>query len=62
MTLSILLSLLLAAASSPESRIDLVTHNQVQVEAAPARVWLFILDPNSWKAGSKLRHVAGPPH
>jgi len=39
--------------------MDLVTHNQVLIAALPAKIWPYILDPNTWKTGAQLRPSAG---
>jgi len=39
---------------------NLVTHNEISIEAPAVRVWPHILDLNSWKRGPVLVRARGP--
>jgi hypothetical protein len=39
--------------------LEIYAHSSVLMEQAAADIWPFVIDPNSWKQGLKLRHVDG---
>lgn len=49
-----------AFAATPTVTTDLVMHNEIVIEASPAKVWPLVVEPNSWKKGAKLISVGGP--
>ena len=51
--------LLLLPAALAAQPIDLVTHNAVVIDASPAKIWPYIMDPSGWKAGAQLEHLDG---
>jgi len=40
---------------------DLVTHNQIVINAAPGKVWPLVMEPSSWKMGPRMINVRGIP-
>ncbi len=51
-----------ACAATPKTvPTDLVTHNEVVINAAPAKIWPHIVDPNAWKRTGKRVSVDGEP-
>lgn len=64
-TAAVLLGLISALTAQAQGdgneRFDLVTHNSVVIEAAPAAIWPRIVDPSEWKAGAKMVLVEGDP-
>ncbi|MGH8138808.1 MAG: hypothetical protein ACREVV_11530 [Steroidobacteraceae bacterium] len=40
--------------------LDLVTHNEILIEAPAKSVWPRLLDLNAWKKGPELVHAEGP--
>src|SRR5690348_1433023 len=39
--------------------IDLITRNDIVVEATPAQIWPHIVEVSAWKKGAKLLKIAG---
>lgn len=54
--------LLTATNAAAQSRValDLNTHSEVTIDRPAAAIWPLIVDPNSWKQGSKNWHHSGP--
>ena len=54
--------LVMAGSAAAQSRIalDLNTHSEVTIHRPAATIWPLIVDPNSWKQGSKNWHHSGP--
>jgi hypothetical protein len=50
-----------SAQEGKDQFLDLVTHNSVLIEAAPAQIWPKIIDPSEWKAGAQLVLLEGDP-
>lgn len=48
-------------AASPASEVasDLVTHNDVVINATPADIWPRIVEPAAWKMGAEFHSVSG---
>lgn len=38
---------------------DLVTHNDIAIEASPAEIWPQIVEPGAWKTGARLYSISG---
>ena len=49
-----------AFAAPPTVTTDLITHNEILIRASPAKLWPWVVDPNSWKEGPKLISTGGP--
>ena len=46
-------------ASEAPVDLSLVTHNAVTIAAPAERIWLYIVEPDAWKAGAQLVPVEG---
>ena len=44
------------------SRMDIVTRNEIIINATPEEVWPYILHMNKWKKGARLIPIGGSPN
>jgi hypothetical protein len=49
-----------SAAAQARPAMNLNTHSEVVIDRPAATIWPLIVDPTSWKQGTKSWHYAGP--
>ena len=49
-----------SAAAQTRAAMNLNTHSEVVIDRPAAAIWPLIVDPSSWKQGTKSWHHAGP--
>src|SRR5690349_15742204 len=47
-------------AAQPRAAMNLNTHSEVVIDRPATAIWPRIVDPTSWKQGTKSWHYAGP--
>lgn len=47
------------APCAPAAMTDLVAHSEIVIDRPAATIWPYIVNPRSWKKGSRVEHVSG---